>query len=136
MFGSKKKKFAKAANRFLTGSSLLKFAVVGDKESMVAIVTGQTADDDGLWHAIESFIMVAHRHPGVVQHLREVQRSLPAKTQLAYDSTIRAATAGSPKMFQGGDIASQGLLLISLSFAIAEDPEALADAMVTLGENA
>ena len=136
MFGSKEKKFKKAANRFLTGSGLLKAAVAEDRDMLVAMATGQAADDDGLWYALQTFLKVAHDHPGVIAHLRAAQKEMPDKAQTAFSTAINAAERGNPALFQGGNVVGQGLLIISLTIAISEDVEALGEAMVTLGENA
>ena len=136
LLGSKKKKFEKAANRFLTGSGLLKAAVARDQDMLVAMATGQAADDDGLWYALQTFLRVAHDHPGVVAQLRDVQSNMPPKAQMAFTTAIQAAERGDPSLFNGGNVVGQGLLIVSLSAAISEDADALADAMVTLGENA
>jgi len=136
MFKSKQKKFEKAMNRFLTGSDLLKAAVAQDQDALVSMATGQAADDEGLWYALQTFIMVAHRHPGVVAQLREAQRTMPPKAQEAFNSAILAAQAGKPALFSGGSVVGQGLLLISLTVAISEDNEALPDAMLALADNA
>lgn len=133
MFNSKKKDFKKATNRFLTGSSLLKAAVAHDKDTLAAISTGQTADDDGIWFSLQTFMQVANRHPGVIQRLVEQQQAMPQEAQLAFYTAIEACKAGNPRLFQGGTVLGQSLLLICLTTAISEDPEALADAMVSLG---
>jgi hypothetical protein len=134
VFGSKKRKFEKATNKFLTGSGLLKAAVANDKDAMTAMVMGQTADDEGIWYALSTFIMVAHKHPTVIERIDEIRPQMPDKAQLAFITASEAARAGNPKAFQGGNVVGQGLLLAYLSGAIAEEPEALADAMLMLQE--
>lgn len=123
-------------NRFLTGSTLLKAALAGDQATLAAMATGNGADDEGLWYAIQTFIMVAHDHPKVVDRLREIQVSMPDKAQLAFATTIQAAQAGRPSLFQGGNATGQGLLLIALATALSEDDDAMIDAMLALQENA
>ncbi len=58
MFNSKKK-FEKMANRLWTGSELLKAAVAGDQDTLTLMATGKVADEDGLWFALQTFVIVA-----------------------------------------------------------------------------
>jgi len=136
MFNSKKKKFEKAANRFLTGSGLLKAAVDGDQDTLKAMVTGHGADKNGLWYALQTFFMVANRHPEIIEGLRTAQMDMPDKAQTAFRTGIEASLTADPNRFQGGTVLGQGLLIISLSVLISENDVALMDAMTTLGENA
>ena len=72
MFNSKKRAMSKA-NKVLTATGLLKAAFAHDNDAMMEIVTGQTADDEGIWFALETFIGVAHHHPSVQDRLAELQ---------------------------------------------------------------
>jgi len=136
MFGSQKRKAARALNETMTTTGLLKAALAQDNDAMTAMVTGQTADDEGVRFALETFIMVAHRNPAIVSRLQELQSQMPAKTQGAFDSGIRASREGNVRLFQGGNILGQGLFIISLAAAISEDTQALSDALATVAVHA
>lgn len=136
MFNTKKKKFEKAANKFLTGSGLLKYALAQDTEALSAMASGAAADDEGLWYSLQVFIGVASRHPSVVARLREQQKEMPAKAETAFKTGIQAAERGNPALFQGENVVGQGLFIVTLAVAISEDDEALADAMVSLQDGA
>lgn len=136
MFNSKKKKFEKAANRFLTGSGLLKAAVAGDQNMLTAMVSGQAADEEGLWYALQTFFVVANRHPEIIEGLREAELGIPEKAQTAFRTGIEACLTADPSRFQGENVVGQAIFIISMSVLISENDDALVDAMTTLGENA
>ncbi|MCG3774485.1 MAG: hypothetical protein JW395_1308 [Nitrospira sp.] len=131
MFNSKKRAMSKA-NKVLTATGLLKAAFAHDNDAMMEMVTGQTADDEGIWFALETFIGVAHRHPSVQDRLAELQVQMPNDAKPAFVSAIAAAEANNPRLFRGGNVTGQGLLLMSLTAAISEDETALADATAVL----
>ena len=135
MFNSKKK-FEKMANRLWTGSELLKAAVAGDQDTLTLMATGKVADEDGLWFALQTFVIVANRHPEIIEGLRAAERDIPEKAQTAFRTGIEASLTADPSRFQGGTVVGQAIFIISLSVLISENDDALADAMTTLGENA
>ena len=120
------------ANKVLTATGLLKAAFAHDNDAMMEMVTGQTADDEGIWFALETFIGVAHRHPSVQKRLAKLQDQMPYDAQEAFLSAIIAAEGNNPRLFRGGNVTGQGLLLMSLTAAISEDEAALADATAVL----
>jgi hypothetical protein len=134
MFNSKQKKAASAANKAFTTTGLLKAALAHDDDAMTQMVTGQTANDEGIRFALETFIGVAHRHRAVVSRLEELAPTMPDKAQTAFASGIMAASVGSMRAFQGGNVVGQGLFIMSLAAAISEDDSALADALATVKE--
>jgi len=132
MFKSKQKKFASAANKAFTTTALLKAALAHDNDAMTQMVTGQTADDEGIKFALDTFIGVAHRHRAVVTQLEELAPTMPDKAQIAFRSGISAAHNGTMRLFKGGNVVGQGVFIVALATAISEDDEALADALATV----
>lgn len=132
MFNRKEKRFKRELNKVLTTTGLLKAAIAQDQTAMTAIVTGQTADDEGLRFALETLLLVAHRNPAVISRLGELRNQMPPKAGLAFETGIAAALVGDISLFQGGNVTGQGLFIISMAAAISEDDVALADAMATL----
>ena len=132
MFNRKEKKFKSELNKVLTTTGLLKAAIAQDNDTMMAMVTGKTADDEGMRFALETLLLVAHRNPPVIARLRELSQQMPPKADQAFATGIQAAEVGSVRMFQGGNVVGQGLFIISMAAAISEDNSALADAMATL----
>lgn len=132
MFKSKQKKFASAANKALTTTTLLKAAVAHDQDAMMRMVTGQTADDEGIRFALETLLGVAHRNPAVIDRLVELTPTMPANAQIAFHSGVTAARRDSFRAFQGGSVVGQGTFIMALAAAISEDNAALADALATV----
>jgi hypothetical protein len=131
MFNRKEKKAATALNKVMTLTGLLKAALAFDQDAMTAMVTGQTADDEGLRFTLETLLMVAHRNPAVIAGLEYVQTQVDPKANVAFTSGIRAARAGQVRLFSGGSITGQGLFLIHLAMNVSQNDAALADAMAT-----
>lgn len=132
MFKSKKQKAASAANKAFTLTGLLKAAVAHDQEAMMKMATGQTADDEGIVYALTTLVEVAHRNPGVIARLRELQPTMPDNAQVAFTSGIACAQAGNLRAFQGGSLVGQATFIMALAAATSEDDHALADAMATV----
>lgn len=132
MFKSKEKKAATAMNKVLTTTGLLKAAIGHDQAAMTQMVTGQTADDEGIRFSLETLLGVAHRNPAIVERLREIALTVPDKAQLAFSSGISAARSDNVRAFQGGNVVGQGIFIMALAAAISEDDAALADAMATV----
>jgi hypothetical protein len=132
MFKSKEKKAASAANKAFTATGLLKAAISHDQDAMTKMVTGQTADDEGIRFALEIFLGVAHRNPAIVTRLGEIATTAPDKVQLAFSTGILAARTDNFRAFQGGSVFGQGAFIMALAAAISEDNAALADAMATV----
>lgn len=132
MFKSKQKKFASAANKALTTTALLKAAVAQDQDAMTKMVTGQTADDEGIYFALETLLGVAHRNRAVIYRLEDLQPTIPPQAQLAFETGISAAHNGTMRLFKGGSVAGQGIFIMALAAAISEDNAALADALATV----
>lgn len=133
MFNSKKKRAERAALRFLTGSTLLRAALEGDKQTLAAIVSGQGTDDDALRYSLETFIMVAHSHQEILEVVREALTDVPPHYVPAFTSTIDAAVAGDPSRFVGVSVPAQGTAIAALAGAIVQaDEEVLVDAMMML----
>lgn len=130
---NKKKKAEQAVSRFLTGSTLLRAALEGDKHTLTAIVSGQGTDDDALRYSLETFIMVAHRHQEILKDVREAIADVPPHYVPAFTSTIDAAIAGNPRLFTGVSVPAQGVLIIVLAGAIVRgEDEVLVDALTAL----
>ena len=139
MFSSKKKKqreFEQASRRFLVGSALLKAAVADDKDAMKPFLSQQAASAEELEYVLDTFIMVAHRHPLVTERLVELLPSMPDKAQQAFSTGIVAAKSGNPSLVESDNPLGPTLLIAYLAGAIAEEDESLVDAMTMLAEGA
>ena len=145
-FGSKRKneklqrEFAREWAKKQTGFDLLKASVAGDTDQLRAMLMpsphhGRTYDTE-LWFAVETFLMVAHRIPAVIEHLKEHRRFAPDTARQAFTSAIDSAQRGTPQAFMGGNSTGQAMLVVSLVSAIAVDEAALKLACELLGDTA
>jgi len=134
MFNKKQKKFERELNKILTTTGLLKAAIAGDQDTLKAMATGHGADTEGISFALETLIMVAHRNPAVISNFREMRQDMPPKALTAFITGISAAEIGNVRDFQGDNVVGQAIFIIALATLIADDHDALADAMATVME--